>query len=94
MIASPQRNPKLDKHMEGVMERYHEELQKDVFVAYYNEGEGDSHIKYFYDEEKAKDFVDSEIARTIDMIKYKNLTGDIIEKWYDHYYVEKIDIRK
>ena len=67
-------------------------MNSPVYVAYYNEGEGDSHIAYFHDVEKAKDKVDMEIQHTIDIIGYKELTGAIIEKWYAHYYVEEIKI--
>ena len=67
-------------------------MNSPVYVAYYNEGEGDSHIAYFHDVEKAKDKVDMEIQHTIDIIGYDPLTGSKIEFWYNHYFVEEIKI--
>ena len=67
-------------------------MNSPVYVAYYNEGEGDSHIAYFHDVEKAKDKVDMEIQHTIDITGYDPLTGSKIEFWYNHYFVEEIKI--
>ena len=65
-----------------------------VYVAYYNEGEGDciAGYCYFYNVEDAKDKVDEEVQNSLDIIKYDIITEDILLREYSYYTVEKLKI--
>jgi hypothetical protein len=92
-IVEGVRDGSIPSHTFETFEDYMDWLHpKDVYVAYYNEGEGDSHLAYFYDIEKAKDYVDMQVLDTLDLIKYDVITETILASWYNSYNVEKIKI--